>query len=342
MIDSLYLATDNHSYEVLENIKDSLTIVVPYIREMAENSRPEPYTIQNITIASWNLAIAFVAALFGFMGAFFGYLGYKFSKQTACNVVRVSSDVQRELCLDFIIDLYRSTMRAIKFGQAYKDKVTLHTNDIISLKLPSFNDIFHIDAYNLDSEVYIIMKHLKDRMLYYNEIVESCCDNMKKGRDLSADFQLLSSNPMRMLINVQMLLEKIESQNDYCIYKIVELLLEKHIKHVTGNKEYISNYFKKHLSSKKTYRNEYAEYISQNTNLEEEINKFLSKPDLLLANPCIDYEVKSELFNDIAAAEPTYVEIMNKKSWNSQDLHTLLVNMIAIDTIIDTRPHNEA
>ena len=147
MIDSLYLATDNHSLEVLETIKDSLTVVVPHIREMAENSKPEPYTVQNITIASWNLLIAVVAALFGFLGALFGYLGYKFSKQTARNVVRVSADVQLHLCYDFIIDLYRNTMRAVIYGQAYKDKKDLQINNIIALKLTCFDDIFHIDAY---------------------------------------------------------------------------------------------------------------------------------------------------------------------------------------------------
>ena len=337
----MYIATDNHSLEVLETIKDSLTVVVPHIREMAENSKPEPYTVQNITIASWNLVIAVVAALFGFLGTLFGYLGYKFSKQTARNVVRVSTDVQRELCLDFIIDLYRSTMRAIKYGQAYKDKITLHTNDVIALKLPRFNDIFHIDAYNLDSEVYIIMKHLKDRMQNYNENVELCCDNMKNGRDLSSDFQLLSSKPMHILIMVKKLLEQMESQNDY-IDRIVEFLLEKHIKHIIGNKEYLSDYLNRRLSSKNVYRNEYTEYISKHKGLEKEINLLFSKTDLLLTNPCPDYKGKYELFKGIAIAESKYVEIMNKKEWNSQDLHTLLINMIAIDTIIDTRPYNEA
>lgn len=155
MIDSLYLATDNHSLEVLETIKDSLTIVVPHIREMAENSKPEPYTVQNITIASWNLLIAVVAALFGFLGALFGYLGYKFSKQTARNVVRVSADMQLHLCYDFIIDLYRNTMRAVIYGQAYKDKKDLQINDIIALKFMCFDDIFHIDAYN-QIQMYIL------------------------------------------------------------------------------------------------------------------------------------------------------------------------------------------
>lgn len=225
MIDSLYLATDNHSLEVLETIKDSLTIVVPHIREMAENSKPEPYTVQNITIASWNLLIAVVAALFGFLGALFGYLGYKFSKQTARNVVRVSADVQLHLCYDFIIDLYRNTMRAVIYGQAYKDKKDLQINDIIALKFMCFDDIFHIDAYNQNSDVYIIMKHLKDRMQNYNDDVELCCDNIKNRRDLSSDFYNISFKPLHILLSVKRLMEQMETQKDYT-NEIFALLLK--------------------------------------------------------------------------------------------------------------------
>ena len=342
MIDSLYLATDNHSLEVLETIKDSLTVVVPHIREMAENSKPEPYTVQNITIASWNLLIAIVAALFGFLGALFGYLGYKFSKQTARNVVRVSADVQLHLCYDFIIDLYRNTMRAVIYGQAYKDKKDLQINDIIALKLMCFDDIFHIDAYNQNSDVYIIMKHLKDRMQNYNEEIELCCDNIKNRRDLSSDFYNISFKQLHILLSVKRLLEHMETQKDYT-NEIFALLLKKHIKHVTSNKDYF-------LSIYDTLeKHKYQEFIHKHLKLKKRIDALFedvepSLPNYLFVNT-EDTSNMQQLYDEIIKELPIesdYVSLIRKKAWKRQDLNTLLINMIVIDAVIDSRPYNEA
>lgn len=342
MIDSLYLATDNHSLEVLETIKDSLTVVVPHIREMAENSKPEPYTVQNITIASWNLLIAIVAALFGFLGALFGYLGYKFSKQTARNVVRVSADVQLHLCYDFIIDLYRNTMRAVIYGQAYKDKKDLQINDIIALKLMCFDDIFHIDAYNQNSDVYIIMKHLKDRMQNYNDDVELCCDNIKNRRDLSSDFYNISFKQLHILLSVKRLLEHMETQKDYT-NEIFALLLKKHIKHVTSNKDYF-------LSIYDTLeKHKYQEFIHKHLKLKKRIDALFedvepSLPNYLFVNT-EDTSNMQQLYDEIIKELPIesdYVSLIRKKAWKRQDLNTLLINMIVIDAVIDSRPYNEA
>lgn len=342
MIDSLYLATDNHSLEVLETIKDSLTVVVPHIREMAENSKPEPYTVQNITIASWNLLIAIVAALFGFLGALFGYLGYKFSKQTARNVVRVSADVQLHLCYDFIIDLYRNTMRAVIYGQAYKDKKDLQINDIIALKLMCFDDIFHIDAYNQNSDVYIIMKHLKDRMQNYNDDVELCCDNIKNRRDLSSDFYNISFKQLHILLSVKRLLEHMETPKDYT-NEIFALLLKKHIKHVTSNKDYF-------LSIYDTLeKHKYQEFIHKHLKLKKRIDALFedvepSLPNYLFVNT-EDTSNMQQLYDEIIKELPIesdYVSLIRKKAWKRQDLNTLLINMIVIDAVIDSRPYNEA
>lgn len=342
MIDFLYLATDNHSLEVLETIKDSLTVVLPQIREMAENSKPEPYTIQNITIASWNLLIAVVAALFGFLGALFGYLGYKFSKQTARNVVRVSADVQLDLCYDFIIDLYRNTMRAIIYGQAYKDKKDLQINNIIALKLTCFDDIFHIDAYNQNSDVYIIMKHLKDRIQNYNEEIELCCDNIKKGRDLSSDFYNMSWKQMQILLSVKHLLKQIKIQKDYT-YEIFSLLIKKHIKHITSNRDYFLNIY--NIVGK----HKYNEYIHEHSKLKKRIDALFEDVNPSIPN-CLFVDVGNtskiqEQYEEIIKVLPMecdYVSLIKKKEWKRSDLNSLLVNMIVIDAVIDSQPYNEA
>ena len=85
-------------------------------------------------------------------------------------------------------------MRAVIYGQAYKDKKDLQINDIIALKFMCFDDIFHIDAYNQNSDVYIIMKHLKDRMQNYNDDVELCCDNIKNRKIFLLTFIIFRLN----------------------------------------------------------------------------------------------------------------------------------------------------
>lgn len=339
MVSSLFIAVSDQGVDILEAIKDSLGVVVPHILEMAENCKPEPYTIKNITLASWNLVIAVLAALFGFLGALFGYLGYKFSKQTAHNVVRVSAEVQKQLCLDFIIDLYRNTMRAVKYGQACKDGEDLQTNEIVALKLPDFDDVFHIDAYNQNSDVYIIMKHLKDRMKNYNEDVRLCCDNMMNGRISLVDFQHLSFKPMHMLIMVKWLLEQMEPQKDYTV-EVIEFLITKHVKHVTGNGEFLLSKSEFIADSK------YYEYICTQEKLMKRIELLLGEreQDFSLVNylrgdfECMPKMIEEyyEIVNKLPA-ELEYVSLMNKKEWNSRDLKSLLINIIVIDTIVDLR-----
>ena len=342
MTDSLQIVTDSHSLEILEAIKDSLTLVVPHIVEMAENSKPEPYIVQNITLASWNLVTAIVAAIFGFLGALFGYLGYKFSKKTAHNVVRVSAEVQQQLCLDFIIDLYRNTMSAVKYGQACKDGKTLQVNDIVALRLLDFDDIFHIDVYNRNSDVYIRMKHLKDRMKNYNDDVQLCCDNIINGRVSNVDFQHLSFKPMHMLVMVRWLMDHMEGQNG-SIDRIVEFLVKKHVKHITGNDEYLLSL------SDPIVDNRYYKYICGHKRLLKRVDILFDKADLSLAN-CLYSDSVSEpeivgRYYEIINKLPgmlEYVTIMSKKEWNGQDLRTLLLYMIVIDIVIDCRPSNEA
>ena len=104
---------ENGGDQMLEAIRDSLTAIVPHIQKMADNSSPEPYTVESIRLASKNLTISIIAAVSGCLGAVFGYLGYAFSKKTARNVVRVSPKVQRVLCQDFQIDLYKNLMYSL-------------------------------------------------------------------------------------------------------------------------------------------------------------------------------------------------------------------------------------
>ena len=343
MVSSLFIAVSDQGVDILEAIKDSLGVVVPHILEMAENCKPEPYTVKNITLASWNLVIAVIAALFGFLGALFGYLGYKFSKQTARNVVRVSADVQKLLCLDFILDLYQNTMKAIEYVQVCKDGGTLHPNEILVLKLSDFDDVFHIDAYNQNSNVYILMKQLKGRMKNYNEDVRLCCDNITAGRNSLVGFQHLSFKPMNMLLMVKLLLEHIEETSKDCTDKIVAFLIKKHVNHIVVNGDCLLSISEKIADSK------YYEYICNHEKLVKQIDSLFSKANVPLAN-CLCasgthsksvVEEYYEIINSLPGA-PEYVTLMKKNEWNRQDLKSLLINMIVMDAVVDFRLNNEA
>ena len=48
-----------------ETLKDSLDMVLPYVRSIAENSAPAPYTYINIVITV-------IAAIAGILGAYYG------------------------------------------------------------------------------------------------------------------------------------------------------------------------------------------------------------------------------------------------------------------------------
>ena len=336
MLESVCQVADN-SVEVIETIRDSIVSIIPHIREMSENSRPEPYTVQNITLASWNLTIAIIAAIFGFLGALFGYLGYKFSKKTAHNVVRVSVDVQQQLCYDFIMDLYKNTMFSIIYMHKYKENKSVSPNNIIALHLPAFNDIFHIDVYNQNSDVYIVMKHLKDRMYNYNEGIRLCCDNIKDEQDLTLGLYELSFKPMHILIYVKYLLEQMGQKTD-CASDIFKFLLKKHIKHIIDDRDFV-------LSLTSNYdEHKYHDYICEHKKLNEQIDKIFKDCNSSVINYlyCDNGENSENIqkyLNIIDQFPDTleYVSVMKKEEWNCKDLHSVLINMIVMDAILYSR-----
>lgn len=341
MVDTVYVTTDSLSIEILESIKDSIDVVVPRILEMAENSKPEPYTVQNLTLASWNLGIAIFAAIFGLFGALFGYLGYKFSKQTARNVVRVSTDVQDELCYDFILDLYRNIMYAIINATAYKENKSVLSNNIIAMKLSNFNDIFHIDIYNQNSDLYIIMKHLKDRMQNYNDDILLCCNNIRKQEDITFDLDNLLIKPLRILKTVKYLLKKTDNKQDVESV-VLGYLLKKHIKHIVNNKLYFNSIYTK------IENNKYRLFLSENKRFIVNLEYLLKDINLNMENCIInDDDFTTKVVKDFMeiirsfSKQTDYAIIVKKTEWTKKDVISLFINMLVIDAILDSRPRYE-
>lgn len=88
----------------------------------------QPYTIQSIDFTKNNLGIAIIAlvgVIAGILGAIFGYRGYKYSKETASNVARISIDTQITLYKDFIKDLYRNAVTVIRIMKTNQDRTNI-------------------------------------------------------------------------------------------------------------------------------------------------------------------------------------------------------------------------
>ena len=154
--------------EHIEAIRDSVASVLPLLRELAENSSPEPYTVENLWWTKLNVAISITAALIGGLGAYYGYKGFVYAKETAHNVARLPQETQVRLCLSLLQDLMLNYVRAIVIFCNHKD----------GLMLPEFEDIFNPESFYQNGSAYICLNYLKSRMKHYNhmiEVIESHC-----------------------------------------------------------------------------------------------------------------------------------------------------------------------
>src|SRR5574344_441878 len=195
------MTLDFVSYMSMVNIENFNDSILQYVRIIADNSDPNPYTLENLTISYWNLSIAVIAAFFGILGSTFGYLGYKFSKKTSENVLRVSPDTQMKLFDEFMLDLYKNTSWALiivipaKLKQKYPSD-----NFLINMKLSSFDDIFFMDVYNQNHTVFIKMKHIKERMYVYDKEIDICRSHLLEKKLLTDnDLQDILYKPLWLL-----------------------------------------------------------------------------------------------------------------------------------------------
>lgn len=165
--------------EHIEAIRDSVASVLPLLRELTENSSPEPYTVENLWWTKLNVAISITAALIGGLGAYYGYKGFVYAKETAHNVARLPQETQVRLCLSLLQDLMLNYVRAIVIFCNHKDGLKAPSDNYISnFMLPEFEDIFNPESFYQNGSAYICLNYLKSRMKHYNhmiEVIESHC-----------------------------------------------------------------------------------------------------------------------------------------------------------------------
>lgn len=131
----------------IEVIRDSISASLPLLRQLAEYSSPEPYTIENIGLTKFNIVISILALLCSLVGAYYGWRGYVMSKLTAVNVERIKPYTQQRLIIEYfryvLISYLRTVVIKIKTSESKRPRIQY----VNSLSLPSIRDFYHIDRF---------------------------------------------------------------------------------------------------------------------------------------------------------------------------------------------------
>lgn len=236
--------------EYIEAIRDSLTSVLPLLRELAENSSPEPYVIENLWWTKLNVAISIIAAIIGGLGAYYGYKGFIYAKETARNVARMPQETQLKLCRSLLEDLLRNYVRATIISYNHRQGLKPPSDNYISnFMLPEFEDIFtpeSLASFFQNKDAYVCLHYLKSRMKHYNhmvEVIESHCIN---DGITDKDREDLVTKTLRVMRSLFKFIEKLEGTDDV----VKHTLIKKIAKPTDDRKKKTEDVFKSELKEK--------------------------------------------------------------------------------------------
>jgi hypothetical protein len=188
--------------EQLDAIRDSITATLPLLRELAGNSSPEPYTIENLWWTKFDVIISIIAAILGALGTWYGYKGFIQSRKTAQNVVRVSNETQFLLCSSYIFDLIRNYIRAVVVDINYhsQEKIKYPTENYIStFTLSEFQDAFFPESFNQNPEAYLKLTYVKQRLLVYNATLSVIATHCSQCNIQENDCNDLLEKPIKII-----------------------------------------------------------------------------------------------------------------------------------------------
>lgn len=131
----------------IEAIRDSISASLPLLRQLAENSSPEPYTIENIGLTKFNIVISILALLCSLIGAYYGWRGYVMSKVTAINVERIKPYTQQRLIIEYFRYVLTSYIRTLVIHEKTSGGERPSAQYVNSLSLPAFGDFYYIDRF---------------------------------------------------------------------------------------------------------------------------------------------------------------------------------------------------
>lgn len=177
--------------QLLQQLKESVDKLQPYLELKSINTSPVPYTI-------WTLAVSIFAALFGAIGAYYGWRAYHYSKRISNNVARMTADNQLELTKELVGVFYSSFVifLSCQLRNIRQQKFTPAKSLLLRLRLPSHEDYFNLRDYNGNKKTYRLMVDLKQSMEKYNSEVDLATSAPELIMEVR---RKLLYNPLRMI-----------------------------------------------------------------------------------------------------------------------------------------------
>lgn len=166
----------------IEVLKDSLDMVLPYVRSIAENSAPAPYTYINIVITV-------IAAIAGIIGAFYGWQGYKYAKMTADNVVRRSGEIHQRMAKLLLMEAFDFLVRLLvwRYMQDKKQGENISKEYLTNLKFHSLEETFQLESFNNNADNYLLVYALKGRLYAYNVALQGLHNSFENTGIIDTD-----------------------------------------------------------------------------------------------------------------------------------------------------------
>lgn len=333
MTDSIEITTVD-AIETLQIVCDSLANLTPYIQEIANNSQPEPYTIQNLFLTKWNLIVAISAAIFGALGAIFGYYGYKYAKSTANSVTRINSTTQMALCYDFINDMWMNLIRTIILIKHDLSGKFCPPDKIAELYISQFSDIFHTEVFIQSTDIHIDMKRIKDKMRHYEDTLKHYHDYTNQHHLSPYDRYNLLWGPIHILTLTQRLtnnLHPIQKENAIFIF-----LWNKHTAHVALNAKYLKSQWENQnfMEVMQAYQNTFSQY-----RFIYRLYSIIDENSKRCLNPLKHYPERFEILQSLFSASPDkeYSAPALKDEWTKEDMKQLIIKMLVYDALLEDR-----
>lgn len=207
--------------ENIEAIRDSIPSVISLICEIANNSNPVPYTVENLEWTKFNVFISALAILIGALGSYYGYKGYYFSKLTAKNVARLPQSTQMKLCMSLLLDLMTNFVRAINIKiYCGNNKKSPSDNYISIFTLPDFAEIFKPEIFYDNEKAFILLCQVKARMNQYNHLIEIIEGHCAIGDITETDQRVLISKTVKVVRAVFLFMKEAYKNDNPVLLKL--------------------------------------------------------------------------------------------------------------------------
>lgn len=177
-----YLTNSIGNINEIEVLKDSLDMIIPYVKSIAHNSAPAPFTYINIVITV-------IAAIAGIIGAYYGCLGYKYSKKTSESVLRRSGEIHQRLASLLLVDAFAYLVRLLvwHYVQDKNVKEYISKEYLSEMKFHSLEETFQLDSFNNNADHYVLIYEVKGRLHAYNVAIHNLHQSFENNGVIDAE-----------------------------------------------------------------------------------------------------------------------------------------------------------